>query len=94
MADEQKGGLGGLMGGISQAIGGATNTAKEEMAINMIMQALRSLNYPLTKADLAAEAQNRNAPSQIMDVLNKMPEREYASAEDVAAEARKAWKGE
>lgn len=83
-----------MLGGIGKAIGGVGDKAKEEMAINMIMQALRSLNYPLTKADLAAEAQNRNAPSQIMDVLNKMPEREYASAEDVAAEARKAWKGE
>lgn len=57
------------------------------------MQTLRSLNYPLMKADLAAEAQKRNAPGQITDVLTKMPERQYTSADDVAAEARKAWKG-
>lgn len=94
MADQQQGGIGGMLGGIGQAIGGAGNTAKEEMAINMIMQALRSLNYPLTKADLAAEAQKRNAPGQITDVLNKMPDRQYVSADDVAGEARKAWKGQ
>ena len=83
-----------MLGGIGQAIGGEGDKAKEEMAINMIMQALRGLNYPLTKADLAAEAQKRNAPGQITDVLNKMPDRQYVSADDVAGEAQKAWKGQ
>lgn len=82
-----------MLGGIGKAIGSMGDKAKEEMAITMIMQALQSLNYPLTKVDLAAEAQNRNAPSQITDVLNKMPDREYISADDVAAEARKAYQG-
>ena len=90
MADQQ----GGILGGVGRAIGGAGDKAKEEMAIQMIMQALRSLNYPLGKADLAREAQQRNAPGQITDVLNKMPDRQYTSADDVAAEARKAWKGQ
>ena len=93
MADQQQGGLGGMLGGVGKAVGGAGDTAREEMAISMIMQALRGLNYPLTKADLAAEAQKRNAPAQITDVLNKMPDRQYTSADDVADEARKAWKG-
>ncbi len=83
-----------MLGGIGKAIGGVGDKAKEEMAINMIMQALKSLNYPLTKADLAAEAQKRNAPAQITDVLNKMPDRQYATADEVADEARKAWKGQ
>ena len=92
MADQQ-GGIGGMLGGIGQAAGGAGDKAKEEMAIGMIMQALRSLNYPLTKADLAAEAQKRNAPAQITEVLNKIPDRQYTSADDVAGEARKAYQG-
>lgn len=83
-----------MLAGIGKAIGGVGDKAKEEMAINMIMQALKSLNYPLTKADLAAEAQKRNAPAQITDVLNKMPDRQYATADEVADEARKAWKGQ
>lgn len=88
MADQQQpGGMGGMLGNVG-------NRAKEEMAIQMIMQALRSLNYPLTRADLAREAQQRNAPSQVTDVLNRMPDRPYASADDVATEARKAWKGQ
>ncbi len=94
MTDQQQGGIGGLLGGIGQAIAGSGDKAKEEMAINLIMQGLKTLNYPLTKADLAAEAAKRNAPTQITDVLNKMPERQYVSADDVADEARKAWKGE
>ena len=91
MANQQPG---GVLGGIGRAVGGAGDKAKEEMAIQMIMTALRELNYPLTKADLAAEAQKRGAPAQITDVLAKMPERAYASADDVADEARKAWKGQ
>ena len=86
MADQQQGGIGGMLGGMG-------NKATEEMAMNMIMQTLRGLKYPLTKADLVREAQQRNAPGQFMEVLDKMPERQYASADDVAAEARKAWKG-
>lgn len=87
MADEQKpGGLGGMLGGME-------NKATQEMAINMIMGILRSLQYPQTRASLTQEAQKRGAPGQIMDVIAKMPERQYASADDVAAEARKAWGG-
>lgn len=82
-----------MFGGIGKAMGGAGDKAKEEMAIQMIMQALRELNYPLTKADLAVEAQKRNAPGQVTDVLAKMPDRQYTSADDVAAEARKAYQG-
>lgn len=80
-----------MLGGIGKAIGGVGDKAKEEMAINMIMQALRELKYPLTKTDLAAEAQKRNAPGQITDVLARMPDRQYISADDVAAEARTAY---
>jgi len=90
MADQQ----GSMFGGIGKAVAGIGDKAKEEMAINMIMQALRSLQYPLTKADLAREAQQRNAPGQVADVLAKMPDRQYTSADDVAGEARKAWKGQ
>jgi hypothetical protein len=83
-----------MFGGIGKAVGGIGDKAKEEMAINVIMQALRSLQYPLTKADLAREAQQRNAPGQVTDILAKMPDRQYTSADDVAGEARKAWKGQ
>lgn len=93
MADQQQGGMGGMLGGVGGAIGGAGDKAKEEMAMNMIMQALRGLKYPLGKADLAAEAQKRNAPAQLTDVLNKMPDRQYTSADDVATEARKHYQG-
>ena len=89
MADQQGK---GLFGGIGGAIGGVENKAQEEMAMNMIMGVLRSLNYPQTKASLTQEAQKRGAPGQVMDVLNRMPERSYASADDVAGEAKKAWK--
>jgi hypothetical protein len=93
MTDEQQGGIGGLLGGIGKAAGGMGDAAKEQMAITMIKQALGELNYPVTKADLAAEAQRRGAPSQITDILAKMPDRQYVSVDDVSAEAQTAWKG-
>lgn len=86
MADQQQGGIGGMLGGMG-------NKAQEEMAMNMIMGVLRSLNYPQTKASLTQEAQKRGAPAQFTEVIDRMPERQYTSADDVAAEARKAWKG-
>lgn len=35
MADQQQGGIGGMLGGIGKAVGGVGDKAKEEMAINM-----------------------------------------------------------
>jgi hypothetical protein len=87
MSDQyQGGGLGDLFGGIG-------NRAMEDVAIGLIMSALRTLDYPLSKADLDREADRRGAPSQVTNVLKRMPDRQYTSADDVAAEARKAWKG-
>ncbi len=74
-------------------LGGIGNSAQEEMALSMIMGVLRSLKYPQTKASLTQEARQRNAPGQLTDVLDKMPDRTYTSADDVAGEARKIWKG-
>lgn len=92
MAYEQGGGLGGLLGGIGKAIGGVGDSAKEQMAMTMVRQALSEMTYPVTKADLAAEAQKRGAPTQITDILAKMTDRQYVSVDDVADEAMKAWK--
>jgi hypothetical protein len=91
MADQQQGGMGGMLGGVGKSVGGMENKAREEMALNMIMQTLRGLKYPLGKADLAREAQQRHAPGQLTDVIDKMPDRQYTSADDVAEEARKHW---
>jgi hypothetical protein len=86
MADQQQGGIGGILGGMG-------NRAQEEMALSMIMGVLRSLKYPQTKASLIQEARQRNAPGQLTDVLDRMPDRTYTSADDVAGEAKKIWKG-
>ncbi len=60
----------------------------------MIMGALRSPDYPLAKEGLAREAQQRNAPGLVTDVLRRMPVRTYASADGAVAEARNTWKGQ
>ena len=54
-----------------------------------VLQVLRGLRYPLTKTGLAREAAERGAPGGLMDLLAWLPDRVYASAEDVAMELRR-----
>lgn len=57
----------------------------------LIMGALRNLRYPIDREELGAEARRRGAPGVMLDLLARMPDRPYVSAEDVAREARRAW---
>ncbi len=78
-----------MLGGLGQKMGGAGGALNEQMIRGLIMQALRDLKYPLGKQDLTAEAQKRNAPPQLTELLGRMPDRQYTSPEDVAQEAEK-----
>ncbi|RJP74384.1 MAG: DUF2795 domain-containing protein [Candidatus Zixiibacteriota bacterium] len=45
---------------------------------------LRGINYPASKRDLQNHARRNNAPEDVMDTLDMMPDRQYHSADDVA----------
>lgn len=71
--------------------GGLLGRAQERIAVGLIMGALQSLRYPLDREGLGVEARRRGAPRVMLDLLERMPDRAYVSAEDVAREARRAW---
>jgi hypothetical protein len=54
------------------------------------VQTLRGMNYPLARDDLEREAAGRGAPAELLDLLARLPDRVYGSAEDVAGELRRA----
>lgn len=85
--DEQKGPLGGRFGGQGQVISGAFGDLNAHRARELILENLRELRYPATKADVTAEARRQQVPPQLNELLNRMPDREYVSPEDVADEA-------
>jgi hypothetical protein len=51
-----------------------------------VMQALRSLTYPLVRDDLECAAEGRGAPAELLDLLARLPNWTYISAEDVTGE--------
>lgn len=87
--DERKGPLGGRLGGQGQVVSGAFGGLNEHREREMILETARELRYPATKADLAAEARRQRVPPQLTELLDRMPEREYVSPEDVAEEAER-----
>ena len=82
-------------GGISPVVGDIERTPPMPAApggsgiADPVVQVLRGLRYPLTKAGLAREAAGRGAPGGLMDLLAWLPDRVYASAEDVVTELRR-----
>lgn len=55
-----------------------------------IEEHLSGVDYPASKQDLKRHAQNQNAPSDVVDVIDRMPDQEYGSAADVAKGVGKA----
>ncbi len=49
----------------------------------MITQALNSLSYPIGKKDLIKQAQQRNVPQQVVSMLERLPDKNFNSAQDI-----------
>jgi hypothetical protein len=48
-----------------------------------VLEAIKGVDLPMSKSDLVKYAQSKNASKDIMDILNKLPEREYGNAADI-----------
>jgi hypothetical protein len=59
------------------------------MTDNNFEKYLAGVDYPATKQDLLDAASDNDAPQEVMDTLNILPEKEFASAQDVAKETAK-----
>jgi len=47
-------------------------------------QFLASLDYPISKPDILANARETGLPTSVQEALTKLPDREYESPEDVS----------
>jgi hypothetical protein len=54
-----------------------------------VQKYLAGINYPAERKKLINNAQNKNAPNNVMDLLNKLPEKTYTSPIDIAKEIGK-----
>lgn len=69
MADDEKGKAG--------AKGG------QGPAITEVTHQLKGIHFPASKEDLLAKAKEHKAPKEVMDLLERFPDGEYASMADV-----------
>jgi hypothetical protein len=77
-------------GGISPVIGDIERTSLPPAPgggiAGTVMQTLRGLRYPLRRDDVVREVAERGAPGGVMDLVTRLTDRVYVSAEDVARE--------
>jgi hypothetical protein len=50
---------------------------------------LAGIHYPAEKAGLISNAQNKAAPIDVMDLINKLPDKTYTSPIDITKEIGK-----
>jgi hypothetical protein len=51
-----------------------------------VQKALKDIHYPLKKKDLIQHAKKHKASSEVIHVLESLPDREYTNAADVSKE--------
>jgi uncharacterized membrane protein YgcG len=51
-----------------------------------VQKALKGMDYPAKKEELIKQAKNNNASKEVMDVLEKLPDKKYGNAVDVSKE--------
>jgi len=54
-----------------------------------ISEHLQGLTFPVTKEQIIAHMKQKNAPGAVIDQLNKLPDRTYHSATDLAEQSAK-----
>jgi hypothetical protein len=85
--DEERAGPGVRLGEHERVVSGPFAELNDRRAKELILENLRELPYPATKAEVEAGARRQRVPPQLTALLGRMPEREYVSVEDVADEA-------
>ncbi|HEX6937959.1 MAG TPA: DUF2795 domain-containing protein [Longimicrobiales bacterium] len=55
---------------------------------NKIQHSLKGISYPADKEDLLETAERNGAPQIVMEVLRRLPDREYGGPQDVMKEAK------
>lgn len=77
---------GGRIGGPK---GGKASLYSEKVSAAQIQLYLKGIHYPASKQNIINTARSNNAPENVMDYLNRLPDREYGRANDVEKEFSK-----
>lgn len=48
-----------------------------------VQKYLRDVDYPVTKEDLLAQAKRNEAPQDILDTIERIPEDEFGGSQDI-----------
>lgn len=48
-----------------------------------VLEYLHGVDLPKSKSDLVKYAQSRNAPQDVIDILNRMPDQQFGNAADI-----------
>ena len=51
-----------------------------------VQKALKDIDYPVRKKELIKHAKKHNASSEVIEVLEDLPEKEFTNAADVSKE--------
>jgi hypothetical protein len=54
---------------------------------------LKGIDFPANREELAEQAKQNNAPSEIVGMLNKLEEKQYNNVTDIAKEVSRVEKG-
>lgn len=54
-----------------------------------MQQFFQGLDFPCSKQELYSHAEDQNAPQQVLDAIEKMPDKQYNSISEVTAAAAK-----
>ncbi|MDK2891376.1 MAG: hypothetical protein PWR21_2008 [Methanoculleus sp.] len=70
----------GLAPGREEAPGGRTTA----VSVVEVQRYLRGMHYPAGISEVTSQAQKNNAPGDVLDILNRIRDREFRSAADVS----------
>lgn len=48
-----------------------------------VLEYLHGIDLPKSKADLVRYAQSKNAPKDVIDLLNRLPDQQFGNAADI-----------
>lgn len=63
--------------------GGETSMHAEKLSASQIGLYIKGLDFPADKQKLVSQARSNNAPQNVMEWFNKLPDREYNSPSEV-----------
>lgn len=85
--DVERAPVGGRSDAAGRVVSGEFGELNRHRARELVLDNLRELRFPATKAEVAAEAERMRMPPQLLALLERLPAREDVSVEGVADEA-------